>query len=561
VSGAKLILFIFDINRSPKSLFMLSPTFIRKIVSRNTLIILLLVGANCSLYAQQTNRSVKELIQMVNRIEQDTFDLNYNRYDRYQRIEKKRENIDSLESAKLAEPPTFFVKKTIKKYQIGFLARADEPISSIQCSKTISDELFRLERNNFSETKLTPETLEVLQSYSELKALSVLLEFVTRHRFGADAHYSLVREKLISAISLEMKIMADNTYPWYNYETQDKRILKGIQLEHGNDLLTFNLFQTNNDMDYTGALKLSLITDLFKMRIGPVKKSYQVFTYGGEVYTPYFRDTTIFIKNDTFHVLDRPHASFHYIGFENHGIGDKSWARWAVDIKVGIMGGRFGYNFQNILHRDISLSPAPVGWDAQIAYPGRLAIQTRFKYEHIILPKTANKTGSRIRFFPTGSAEIAAGYFMTYGQIGLNISTHNFNYKNSHSTLSKTRYSNQVDRMRRIRLFGDYDIALRYVKHNSTLEGFGMFKTKEDSLESFAQKSIYRIPEDNVKRVVLYNNFTVGLQFPSFNVFYRYSIKSPEFRSQGFFKDANGDPVVPTTRWHHWATIGATFIF
>ncbi|MFT5821248.1 MAG: hypothetical protein ACI8ZM_002500 [Crocinitomix sp.] len=514
----------------------------------------------CLTAKAQQAPNVKQLIQMVNTIEQDTFKLNYNRYDRYQRAYRKQQIIDSLENINLVDPPIKNRKIEKVKEHKEFLVEEEESLNNLQTSKTISDALFRLELNNFSETKLTPQTLQVLQSYSNLKALSILLEFVTRHRYGGDAHYSLVREKLILSISKQMKIIADNTLPWYNYETQDKQILKGVQLEHGNDLLRIPLLQKNSDMDYTGALKLSLITDLFKMRIGKVNKSYQVFSYGGEVYTPYFKDANIFSKNDTFNILDRPHASYQYVGFENHGINDKGTVRWVTDIKVGVMGGRFGYNFQNILHRDISLSPAPVGWDAQIAYPGRLALQASYKHERM-LPKAASYSGSDIKFVPSISGELAVGFFMTYAQVGLNVSSHNFNYKNSHNTLSKTRYSNQIDRMKRIRFFYDYDISLRAVIHNSTLEGFGHFVTNEDSEKSFADKSKYKLDKKNVRRAVLYNNLTLGLQFPSFNFFYRYSMKSPEFRSSNSFLDIDGDVINPSTRWHKWGTIGVTFIF
>ncbi len=512
----------------------------------------------CSTAKAQLNLSVSEIIQMVHSIEKDTFNLNYNLYDRYNRIEQKVQKADSLISINLADSSDYKVVDN----KADFLLKRHEQVSSIGISKDISHGLYQLERNNFSETELTPNTLKILQSYTDLKALSILLEFVTRHRHAGNTHYSLVREKLILSISKQMNIIADNNLPWYNYETQDKRGLKGIQLEHGNDLLTFGIGgQTNNDMDYTGALKLSLITDLFKMRVGAVNKSYQVFTYGGEVYTPYFKDTAIFIKNDTFNLLDRPHACFHYVGFENHGISDDNMRRWVTDVKVGIIGGRFGYNFQNILHRDISLSPAPVGWDAQIDYPGRLAFQLRNKWEFLFLKKSASYTGSGIKFIPSFSGEAAVGYFMTYAQVGLNISSHNFIYKNSHNTLSKTRYSNNIDRMKRIRFFGDYDISLRGVIHNTTLEGHGMFRTNEGDDKSFAKPSVYKLDKENVRRAVLYNNLTLGLQFPSFNVFYRYSIKSPEYKSTGTLHTFEGEVLDPSTRWHQWATIGVTFVF
>lgn len=512
----------------------------------------------CTTTNAQLNPGVTELIQMVHSVEKDTFTLNYSRYDRYNRVEQKGHVADSLRNINLVDS----AKYDLRKGQENFLRNKHDQVTSIGISKDISHGLYQLERNNFSETELTPNTLKILQSYTDLKALSILLEFVTRHRHAGNTHYSLVREKLINSISKQMNIMADNNLPWYNYETRDRKGLKGIQLEHGNDLLTFGIGgQTNNDMDYTGALKLSLITDLFKMRVGAVNKSYQVFTYGGEVYTPYFKDTAIFIKNDTFNILDRPHACFHYVGFENHGISDDGMRRWVTDVKVGIIGGRFGYNFQNILHRDISLSPAPVGWDAQIDYPGRLAFQLRNKWEFLFLKKTANYTGSGIKFIPSFSGEAAVGYFMTYAQAGLNISTHNFIYKNSHNTLSKTRYSNNIDRMKRIRFFGDYDISLRGVIHNTTLEGHGMFKTNEDDDKSFAEPSVYKLDKKNVRRAVLYNNLTLGLQFPSFNLFYRYSIKSPEYKSTGTLHTFEGEVLDPSTRWHQWATIGVTFVF
>jgi hypothetical protein len=504
----------------------------------------------------QDDTLVTQTIELIKAIEKDSFKINYNQFDRYERNKKQKQIADSLIAAGSIDSTEYM----LKKYQHKFMLKNENPLNGARGSREISLILYKLEEHNFSETELTAQSLEILQSYSELKALSVLLEFVIRDRNNGNAHYSIVREKLIHSISNQMKILADNTLPWYNYETKDKRGIKGFQLEHGNDLLTFGLIQTNNDMDYTGALKLSLITDLFKMRLGRVNKSYQVFTYGGEVYTPYFKDTNIFVKNDTFNVLDRPHACFQYVGFENHGINDKHSARWVTDVKVGIMGGEFGNNFQFFLHRDISLSPAPVGWDAQIAAPGRLAVQARFKYEHLLVAKSAAYYGSGLRFVPSISAEVAGGHFMTYGQLGLNISTHNFRYKNSHNTLSKTRYTGRVEKMERIRFFGDFDLSLRGVVHNSTLTGYSLFGKTEENPKSFAEPSKYKIDEKNVAGAVLFNNLTLGLQFPSMNVFYRYSIKSPEYKSEGMLHTFEGETLDPSKRWHHWATVGVTFI-
>jgi hypothetical protein len=44
------------------------------------------------------------------------------------------------------------------------------------------------------------------------------------------------------------------------------------------------------------------------------------------------------------------------------------------------------------------------------------------------------------------------------------------------------------------------------------------------------------------------------------NVFYRYSIKSPEYKSEGLLHTFEGETLDPSKRWHHWATIGVTFI-
>ena len=507
-----------------------------------TLLFSLLLGGIIPSAQCQEDSTFNAILKSATDIESDTsLNLNDSKYRRV--LRKSAIHKDSLRNGERK-----FVDKNVGLWA-SYLKAAD-----------IRDYLYELENDNYSETALTDKSNQIIQHFNNLASLSLILRHIIENTDTRDGHNQLIRKKLIHAISSQMQIIGDNTQAWYNYSTIEKRWLKGIQLEKSNDLLTFGIFQKNNDMDYTGSLKLSLITDMFKLDIGQPTQSYQAITYGGEVYTPYFKDTNIFVKEDTFNIYDRPHGCFQYIGFENHGIAKHFKSRWSTNFKIGAIGGRFGYNFQFFLHRDISLSPYPTGWDAQVAYPGRLAIQLNGKYEHLFIKEQANYHGGGFKLVPSWSAEIAFGSFMTYGEVGFNLSTQNFKYKNQNNSLPRTRYTNRNERVKKVRGYADLDLSARFVGHNTMLQGFGWVQTNELKDESFATASSYVLDRDRIFPVVIFTSLTGGIQFPNFNLFYQYNVRSPEFRSDGIIKTNDGKELDPNKRWHHYSKIGVTII-
>ncbi|WP_340153459.1 lipid A-modifier LpxR family protein [uncultured Marivirga sp.] len=417
------------------------------------------------------------------------------------------------------------------------------------------DSLFQLEKENFSQNALKPSTLEIIREYSNLTQLTIIIRYVlNKLDINSTSHEQFIRKKLVHAVAEQMKLIAENNQAWYNYNTVEKQWVKGIQIESSNDLFAIGGIQKNNDVDYTGSLKVSISTDLFKMNGLFPTQSYQNIIYGAEVFTPYFKD---FTTDSSFNRNDRPHANFKYLGYEFNGISFNYMRRWSFSTKLGIIGSRFGYNFQYFLHRDISLSPYPYGWDAQIAKEGRLGLQVNGKYERLLLKKQADLKSDVVRLVPSASIELAAGHYMTYLEGGINLSSHNFRHRNQDNILRIGKYFTGYDKIWRAKGYMNLNINPRLVIHNTMLEGFGVFSTNEDDANSFAKPSVHKLNGDQVRDFVLFTNFTAGAQFSKFNVFYKYSIKSPEVNIENAMKI---DGVSINDRWHHYATIGLSFI-
>ena len=503
----------------------------------------------------QDSSEFMSMYNKANEIDQDEYILNFVKYDRYERKTYKRDSTD----------------RKMWWFETNQLTRQSKFWKSYENAKEIVEYFYKLEKSNYSETELTNESNAIIQSFEKLRSLSLILNYVGEYNESGSPHDLTVRKKLMLAISSQMKVMADNNQAWYNYSTAGSKKVKGVQIMTANDLFRPGIRQKNDDMDYTGALKISIATDLLKLDAGRPNQSYQVVCYGGEVYTPYFKDTNIFIKDDTFNILDRPHACFEYFSFENHGISKSYHTRWTTSLQVGKMGGRFGFNFQYFLHKDISLSPYPVGWDGQIAYPSRLALQGQFKLERQFFEKPTIdiriNDNRHFQLYPSGSAQIAVGHFMTFGELGLKVSTHNFKQYNPNSILPRSfggrnsgvrqgsfKYS------KKFRVYGAIEMTMRGVLHNSTLEGFGVINSSEEKKGVFADPSPYYLESDRVERLVTFLELEGGFQFTRLNLFYKYSYKSPEFNTPGYLYTDDGRVLNPNERNHHYATIGVTFI-
>ena len=466
------------------------------------------------------------------------------KYKKYRELEKLHD--DKIKTKGLQDPVALEIERD-SLYQFH------------NWHRQIVEYLFELEKNNYEQNGLKQTTMKTITSFKDLRHLNTMMvRVINRFDSNSTAHEQLIRRKLIHAISDQMKLIAENTQAWYNFNTVEKQWIKGIQIESSNDLFAIGGFQKNNDVDYTGSLKVSISTDLFKMHGLIPTQSYQNIIYGGEVFTPFFKDTIIFPSDTSFSLNDRPHANFEYIGYEINAISNNYRWRWTFSPKIGIIGGRFGYNFQYFLHRDISLSPYPNGWDAQIGNDGRLALQGNLKIERLFFNSQANLPNNPFRILvPSGSAELAIGHFMSYGELGFNLSSQNFRNRNQDNILPPGKHYTGYQRLRFAKGYYNFNFSGRHVIHNTMLEGFGVFQDSEKDPDSFADESQHKLGVDEVKDFVFFSNVTLGAQFSKFNVFYKYSIKSPEVNIENAVEI---DGVSINDRWHHYATIGLSFI-
>jgi len=513
---------------------------------KNCFLILLVSLTNATF--SQKDYALNLILEKVATIqEKEQFDLNYWKIRKYEKYK-----------ADLSNPQTKWDNEQDSLDAIIKIEELKSDLAYYINSKLILDFLYQVESDNYEENQLKRKSRIILQTYTKLKAMSALLTVLQGQSFPNAVHKQFIQKKLIHAISIQMQTVASNTLPLYNYPTTEKVKFKGLQIESSNDLLA--PFQKNNDMDYTGSLKVGIITDMLKLDLFKPTQSYQLITYGGEVYTPYFKDANIFVANDTFNPFDRPHGSFQYIGLENHGIAEDFKGRWLTNVRVGIIGGRFGYNFQYYLHKDLSISPAPVGWDAQIGFPGRIALQGNFKYERLLCgDQCTAQSDEKFRIVPSISGEIAVGHFMSYAEFGLNFSRHNFAEKNQVGVISKSFQTKRTQFIKKIQWYADYNLFFRGVLHNSMLEGYGVFRSSEINNIGFAEKSKYILESERIRRLVIFSNLKFGIQLSRFNLFYELSIKSPEYKSEGLIKTYNkGKEVLidPNFRWHHYASVG-----
>ena len=167
---------------------------------------------------------------------------------------------------------------------------------------------------------------------------------------------------------------------YYRYYNAKKKILKGIRFYTDNDIFSFF---DNRDHEYTGGLRLELITDFFGLKLFSFRRdhkflSYQSLMFGFELYTP----NVIDVKNlNDLDKRDRPFASFQYLGRSRNIISLNGNYRSSGVLKIGLIGGDVSRNFQRLLHRDVTDSDNNNGWDYQIANGGRLAIQYDLRNE------------------------------------------------------------------------------------------------------------------------------------------------------------------------------------
>ncbi|MEN8928839.1 MAG: hypothetical protein ABF240_08230, partial [Flavobacteriales bacterium] len=205
---------------------------------------------------------------------------------------------------------------------------------------------------------------------------------------------------------------------------------------------------------------------------------------------------------------------------------------------------------------------------AQIANRGRLGFSLEYRPEWLLpierlFPGVSylkkNKINDRFKgLYSSLTGDFAFGSYMTYAGLGLQLSNKNFrtsnqNYMTVRNTSRKNKWGN---------LMINFHARLRYVVHNTMLEGFGYYKTIESNDDAQTPRSIYTIGGDNnnnkVNKWMQFYDLTFSTQKKHFTLFYKLSTKSPEVQYETDFAGVD-DRFNLNERWHHYSTLGICF--
>lgn len=425
--------------------------------------------------------------------------------------------------------------------------------------KLISWEVTNVE---YSFDRLSNCSVELIQKLRNSDQVQNIIYGVTK-KLRSSPQELIIEKKLLTALSTQMELLAKEQEAWYIFASKDREIVKGISISSSNDLFRIagfvlpedkevskNFFQKNRDMAYTGGLQIEILTDYLKFRGRKNTKTYQRVFFGADVYTPYFKDESIFVDDTSYNLSDRPHASFQYFGYGTSGISYYGIHKWDVNIKLGKIGGGKANSLQTSLHQDLTFSPKPTGWGAQIANPGRLGWSIEYSGEWQ-LSKNAKS------FYWSAPTQLSLGSYMTYAQGGLRLSNRKISSINANYIMAKN------DRRKR-GIYWSVDVLYSRMIHNTMMLGYGVFRNKEDE-NDFAEPSKHKLEKGQVNHNLLNLNFTLAKQFKNNAFYYRWSAISPETtfdRTNPMDINGNFDNGVDLrNRWHQWGTLGLVIAF
>lgn len=385
----------------------------------------------------------------------------------------------------------------------------------------------------------------------------------------------------LKKINERMDYLFSKDISLYKFTDRSDKAIKFLYVEHANDFLSVPMY--NDDRDMTGSFRFEVGTDLFKMRLNSSPKervwnmnsrnwySYQTLFIGGEGYTPYLRDTTIFNSPATFDPLDRPYASFIYFGRSKHRLYRNGKIRTFSQTKIGTIGSDKAGGVQSLIHRDITIgSLTPNGWESQIAYGGRTAISYEFLYEYLILTNgwlfSYGPSQNRLSNFPkwvnlSTIKELKVGHDMTSLSFGANLSTTDF--KNSGGyylpfTKEKRMFQNTE-------IILNYRFLTRYVIHNSMLEGYGIFKHAPDE-DVTTPVDNHFLKGSEIERWLFIHELNLNIRLKYVGIIIKQSFMSPEYdigvNSKRYsLGQGNFDGNHNTSKWNHVGTIGLFYKF
>lgn len=441
------------------------------------------------------------------------------------------------------------------------------------------------EKDNDYEDKIKKCTREMIATQKFVYPM-VLLEKCIEEDEGMNL---FLKKKLINEVSNQITLLCKNQFSMYSYETKNRKLLKFISIRSGNDLFTLGgiigevrkkgkyindnriFFQRNDDRDYTGSFLIELGTDyLSTLRKNPLN-TYQTLFYGFDVYSPYFRDTNIFKTQTSYNPLDRPYASFQYFGWSKKMLPRNNKFNRVTTIKFGKIGGDLGSKFQNALHQDISSSPRPIGWGAQVANGGRVGISIEYaQTQHVKKLSRFTNEYSLTNIMTSILGEIKLGTYQTGLSFGIQIANRAFRQTNPNYIIKRTqiRLANKKAYIKARKIFQPfyYKISFKtdWVIHNTMLEGYGWFNTSENiktNYDPLTPYSQWYLDYNKVKRLVPSLNITLSYTFKYMVLFYNWSSFGPDTKNEniGIKSRYSGEYLNIKNRWHHFAEIGLIF--
>lgn len=287
--------------------------------------------------------------------------------------------------------------------------------------------------------------------------------------------------------------------------------------------------------------------------------------YGFDVYTPYFKDTAVFKSLDSYNPLDRPHASFQYFGWSKKGISLHDKYRWELTVKAGKIGGFAGEGFQTPLHQDITQSPKPVGWGAQIANGGRIGVS----FEGTYLWQIMSNKNAHGNWWIYGGHTI--GTFKTGANAGLTFSNRPLAKLNPNFVIKRKYFATNPYTGCRIKnwmltffsnLVFQANFQSNFVQHNTMLQGYGIANTSEG--KELTPKSKYTLSREQVRFVNYSGTLTFAYPTPFYTFFYKLSRFSPETKGLddiGIKRYSySTENMKIGHRFHHYGTFGMVFI-
>jgi hypothetical protein len=338
-----------------------------------------------------------------------------------------------------------------------------------------------------------------------------------------------IQEKLqyLELVKSQYEFLESQIYSLYRNSDFSKQWFKGFMFYHDNDFLLVGPFKKmNRDRDYTGGARLEVLTDQFKLRffsdifhqLGSVNSkllfnneyilSYQGFFYGVEAYTPYIRfgsDSTLAPKGESqlmemSYDIDRPFASFQYFGRSKYYLHYTGAWRAKLDTRIGWIGKDAGRKVQDVLHRDITLASVHVNrWEDQIGNGGRLAFNLDYNLDVTLFSRDGDLFNPLRQFDSSDSARVKYGRkrvniympvtlqygnVISAGAVGLGFSNRSFKdrggnygfiYPESRFVKSSSSLKNWIRRT----FYYSVESRLKYVVHNSLIQGVGIFRTLE----------------------------------------------------------------------------------